>query len=557
MFESTRIRQHCNRTRRRRFITGTLPAPFSLLLLSLFLVYSAAKPVLDARYGNVDPQIDPKLFMTDPFKRRIQSWIIRHKVQSKGAQRQQSRLLSSKVAAAKSNTAKGSFFTTERPTKERLFEWFGVDGEDPVQVLRCTIHRMQYNHNKVGITNPLLHIMGRDQPSLNGHGGLQINPSTPYEEERQMLFHANGPESKRALAVSTTVSSPMQQDEDDITKSTPMDRSWWPELQVSPNGLHKSVSSLRSRLFQRQTNNNEASKHVDDWRVLVYRKRVGKGRSCYERVRDAALDWEFESADGVMGLLEVPATCPKGLLKRQLKQQQKKQQKDLPALYRSSSRYTVRPADMDELMDASSSAVYRSLGSSSRRLVSYSSKTLAGLLPKRLRKKLYAVNPVMVVYDVVDQRARDCTFTSTAYATLKGHWLSGEERVSVALRDGSQDVDVEIFSISRAGPSLWGKVVWPMVGKMQQVFFKEHLKHLEDTAATAPATSLENGVMSGPISAYPIATAQKGDTPKVPLATSRTSFLGRHRHPLKADVSFDPLFSDTDSTLTLDGSTIL
>jgi uncharacterized protein (UPF0548 family) len=105
---------------------------------------------------------------------------------------------------------------------------------------------------------------------------------------------------------------------------------------------------------------------------------------------------------------------------------------------------------------------------------------------RRTKKRLYAINPVMVIYDVVDQRARDCTFTSTAYATLKGHWLRGEERVSVAMRDGSHDVDVEILSISRAGPSLWGKAVWPLVGKMQASFFEEQLKYLEDTAANAP-----------------------------------------------------------------------
>jgi hypothetical protein len=105
----------------------------------------------------------------------------------------------------------------------------------------------------------------------------------------------------------------------------------------------------------------------------------------------------------------------------------------------------------------------------------------------------------MVVYDVVDQRGIGTTFTSTAYATMKGHWLSGEERVTVALRDGSQDVDVEILSISRAGPSLWGRTVWPFVGKEQSTFFQEHLQHLAETAAGSGSTRdsrIDNGVVN-------------------------------------------------------------
>ena len=99
------------------------------------------------------------------------------------------------------------------------------------------------------------------------------------------------------------------------------------------------------------------------------------------------------------------------------------------------------------------------------------------------------MNPVMVVYDVVDQRAPGTTFTSTAYATLKGHWLSGEERVTVAMRDGSQDVEVEILSVSRAGPSLWGKALWPFIGKKQSNFFEQQLLHLERAAKTSKCST--------------------------------------------------------------------
>merc|ERR1712216_608241 len=59
----------------------------------------------------------------------------------------------------------------------------------------------------------------------------------------------------------------------------------------------------------------------------------------------------------------------------------------------------------------------------------------SGLLKVRWLPKLYVVNPVSVVYDLVDQSGpKMTTFSSTAYATQKGHLLRGEERVTVALR---------------------------------------------------------------------------------------------------------------------------
>lgn len=75
------------------------------------------------------------------------------------------------------------------------------------------------------------------------------------------------------------------------------------------------------------------------------------------------------------------------------------------------------------------------------------------------------------------------TYTSTAYATLKGHWLSGEERVTVALRDGVHgDVDVEIVSFSRPAPTLAGKLIWPFVGRRQRDFFERQLQALEQVS---------------------------------------------------------------------------
>jgi hypothetical protein len=65
---------------------------------------------------------------------------------------------------------------------------------------------------------------------------------------------------------------------------------------------------------------------------------------------------------------------------------------------------------------------------------------------------------------------------------MKGHLLRGEERVTVALRDGTEEVDVEIVSISKPGPSFKAKGIWPFIGKMQTAFFERQLEFLEQKA---------------------------------------------------------------------------
>ena len=147
---------------------------------------------------------------------------------------------------------------------------------------------------------------------------------------------------------------------------------------------------------------------------------------------------------------------------------------------------------------------------------------------------LFAVNPVAVVYDVVDQQGGPggaTTFTSTAYATCQGHWFRGEERVTVALRrakksnscsgcvvprrqkpqpqgllpviqlasrrrittkssasplnsndDDDAIVDVEILSISKPANSVMGRVAWALSNRLQHRFFEAQLDSLERQA---------------------------------------------------------------------------
>ena len=133
---------------------------------------------------------------------------------------------------------------------------------------------------------------------------------------------------------------------------------------------------------------------------------------------------------------------------------------------------------------------------------------------------LYVVNPGALVYQVVDYHPGDhrprqrqetkqeqkrpvVLVTSSAFATLAGHWLCGEERVSVLLRHPStqrrlvrwilgqnqqQDddydaVDVEVLSVSRAATdTVWGRIAWPFIGPMQDSFFQQQLTALQRAA---------------------------------------------------------------------------
>eukprot|EP00957_Ditylum_brightwellii_P142542 10859956-Ditylum_brightwellii.AAC.1 len=48
-------------------------------------------------------------------------------------------------------------------------------------------------------------------------------------------------------------------------------------------------------------------------------------------------------------------------------------------------------------------------------------------------------------FDCQNNRGAGTTYTSTAYATLRGHLLSGEERVTVVLRDKKSNSDNDVL----------------------------------------------------------------------------------------------------------------
>jgi uncharacterized protein (UPF0548 family) len=92
------------------------------------------------------------------------------------------------------------------------------------------------------------------------------------------------------------------------------------------------------------------------------------------------------------------------------------------------------------------------------------------------------VNPVRVLYNLVDQRGPGTTYTSTAYATLQGHWLRGEERVTVVLRDNGH-VEAQIVSYSKPHHLLLKLL--PYYGRLQRDFLGSQLQHLQQVASDA------------------------------------------------------------------------
>lgn len=296
-------------------------------------------------------------------------------------------------SAAKHQYASGSMLSWKRPTVETVSVLFGGSSHK----------EQEFNHKSVGLTNPCLHI------------------AVPEEEQKGMAC------SMDAASSVTLATLPVSTRDVDAAQD-----SWWPETACS-------TSACRS------------------WRLLTFRRRVGRGAACYQAVRDAALQWEFSSLDNSKGIVAVS-----------------------PPAVHSARGYSVHHHHASMQQDDNVYDPVAAAGSilkigPGRRFVTYSKSGFRFRLGG-----LYAMNPVSVVYDVVDERGPGTTFTSTAYATEKGHWLRGEERVTVALRDTGH-VDVEIVSFSKPAPGM-GKLVWPVIGGMQQGFFQQQLNALQRVA---------------------------------------------------------------------------
>lgn len=298
-------------------------------------------------------------------------------------------------------------------SKSKLFRW-----------------RQRWSHKSIGRRLPAI------KNKATKSAGTKITLQQPNEERIAAWFWgANAPFNHPTAGMTnpclhiglsndptTTLTVPVS-----TVNSASVDDSWWPSTALPLE---------------------EAS----DWRILRFRKRIGHSFKCYQRLRDAALQWEFEAGDkGVMTVNPTPTTVRRG--------------------------YSIFPTE-DAFQPMRSDTVMQIWSGPGKRLVTYTESL--GLRARWL-PKLWAVNPVSVVYDVVDQRGPFTTYSSTAFATVKGHLFRGEERVTVAYRDDGH-VDVEILSLSKPAQSLAGKLVWPFVGGMQRSFFEQQMKSFERVA---------------------------------------------------------------------------
>lgn len=180
------------------------------------------------------------------------------------------------------------------------------------------------------------------------------------------------------------------------------------------------------------TSDNVACSSIshNGWRILRFHKRVGSGKRCYKLVQNAIYSWDFVSCDGKKstGIL----TPKKSVHLANIKQTQS----------------TIHPR-----------------------------RGLMGTFTEiPLLRPLFVVNPIHVICDM-----KSSIVSSSSYATLDGHLLAGEERVSVAFSENDA-VDVEIVSFSRSAPSINGRIVWPFIGRLQKLFFLKEMEHLSRVA---------------------------------------------------------------------------
>ena len=352
-----------------------------------------------------------------------------------------------------------------------------------------------FNHHHVGITRPIIR-----QIHLQVHGNDETNDK----------IHVNN-------LPRTQKQHQHQQNEE-----------WWPQSQSQSQS-----QSIDNHNHSNNNNNINDGSNIQrgPWRIKTYRKRIGYGQQCYNQVRDAALDWEFKYHNNdndnnnnnnddnpILGILR--ATPPPST-----KAFQENTNPNILQICNSPSPF-MQHKKIVTFTQFAPPLLISNILHHTKKLIN-NNINFNFNLPLAL-PSIYVLNPVAVIYDIVDQISHgaggDNTFTSTAYCTLKGHLLSGEERVSVILRHGDTSheayrhpngdgecnsngrgnsngngngnggcVDVEILSYSRPAPTLLGKLVWPFIGSKQDEFFRRELEALENVAIGIGASSSEGG----------------------------------------------------------------
>jgi len=237
-----------------------------------------------------------------------------------------------------------------------------------------------------------------------------------------------------------------------------------PARVVITSSRDKIISSPSSNENDEILSYKETNKHK--YRIIKYKKTIGKGEETYNKLKHSILQWSPTTSKDWSGI-------------QILKPNKHILQEDISTNYEPLTN------------------IVQIWQSNRRRLVTYS----------KIFGKLWCFNPCCVIYDVLDQEGEDCIFTSTAYATLKGHFLCGEERLTVGMKrksepsysnslpiieasninqissqDDEGDVFVEILSCSTPSKGIFGNVVFHLVKNMQLRFFRDQLETLERIA---------------------------------------------------------------------------
>jgi uncharacterized protein (UPF0548 family) len=163
------------------------------------------------------------------------------------------------------------------------------------------------------------------------------------------------------------------------------------------------------------------------WRRIRLCSIVGSGFQCYKTCRDVALAWEFRGKS--KGIFSVPQRT------------------------RDSLHHETRKPNR-------------------RILITYSKIRVL------MSWCLHVLNPVAVIYNMIDVKTNESVYTATAYGTMRGHWLRGEERACVRYCNASEAVELEIVSYSKPARSIMGYLVWPFIGRMQRSFFDQQIREL-------------------------------------------------------------------------------
>jgi hypothetical protein len=303
----------------------------------------------------------------------------------------------------------GTTFDLRRPTPERIARWFApVDhyagsSSSSRRKRRATAHQL-FNHDSVGMTNPVLHVSLTEEDNLCSHvefdtassattislasSSSATNHDSPEFELQDTWIPATAGSNAPRQAPTR-----QQQQQQHSSSSSQNDRDaeaekWARVLQYrlkphdsSRQGAEKAWWPATKRQVAAASRHGNSQKDSSGWRQLCYRRRVGKGQACYERVREAALEWQFDAPNSTKGILPV---IP-----------QRRTERD------SSSTNNNKCFSLDEETSQHVQPIWAGpYTQGSRRLVTF---TTLGFRTKWL-PKLYTFNPVMVVYDLLDQR---------------------------------------------------------------------------------------------------------------------------------------------------------